>query len=730
MSMSVTPESNSELFQPLRKKSRRKWLYGGAAVIVVLGVGIPLVMKHLRGGSPISATQLYTVGYGSVTQTVSTSGTIQAPTALNLDFQGSANLNALITAVDVKVGQKVKAGQVLAKLDDSTEKISVEQAQASLKQANAGLAAAQARLAQDEQGVTSAQLAADKLAVTKAQTALSQAQQQYQYQLAAYNDRSSAQATVQSAQNALAQAQLALQSTNDTVAKDQQNLQNDESALQTAQQTLQNDIATYGNVTQAQVQAAAQTYQTQVGYYDSWINGGYGGANPYSTSMSNAKAVYDNLSTAYNTIQSDQQTITKDQQTIAADKLTLQTDEANQTQTQQKDELAVQAAQQNLQQAEANYNNRTSAQQSLSQAQNAVTNAQEALQSAQLTLHNDEQPSSNATIMSDEASVASAQASVQNAQANLQSAQLAEQETVLTAPISGVITQVNATVGQKPGSTTSATGTTSSSGGVIVMEDLNAKDLEVNLQVSESQIASVQPGDTVAITVPAYPNQNFSGTITQVYPVPQVSSNVTQYTVIATVNDSSGELKPGMTASAIITTAQKTHVLTVPAIALHQLGSREGVYVEGSASSSGSGFAGNAGGGNITQGSASGGSGFAGSGTKGSGSNGGGAGSRASGGSGGSRAGGGFAASGSKKNALIPAGSHFQPVQVGLMGSNTVEITGGLQAGDKILIVLPESVAAAQAQATSTFGGRGGFGFGGGFARGGGGGAAGGGGKG
>lgn len=279
------------------------------------------------------------------------------------------------------------------------------------------------------------------------------------------------------------------------------------------------------------------------------------------------------------------------------------------------------------------------------------------------------------------------------------------------------------------------------------MEDLNAKDMEVDLEVSESQVGDVKAGQSVTYTVDAYPNQTFTGTITQVYPTPTTSSDVTQYEVVATVDNSSGDLKPGMTASAEIQTENLTHVITVPAIALHDVNGIEGVYVEGKKpAGSGFKFAGGTGnsssGGSGTTNSSSGGTGgfggFAhGNGTSGSGTGGGYGGFSRGGSTGGSSTGssgsagtgsssgsqsGGFSFGGSKSgksssNPTVPAGTYFQPVQVGVMGTSTVQITSGLTAGQKILLTLPGETASALVQAESS--GTTGRGFGGAFGGGG-----------
>lgn len=722
--MGLSPQEESALVGTANGRRKKGWMYTSAAVIVVLGAGIPLAMAKMHPAQAITPTQLYTVSYGAVGQSVSTSGTVEAPTDINLNFQDTS---AKVTSISVKIGEAVKKGQVLATVDDATEKIAVQEAQASLTQAKltqenltqssliqaqASLSSAQAKLAQDKQGTASGQIAVDKLAIQKAQTALAETKVQYQDQVNSYNDRSSQAAAVTNAQDALTQAQQELNTQSDSTVMDQQKLTTDEATLKQDQTALSSTQSQYGDVTQAQVQAAYQKYEGEVSLSNFWIDSGYTGSNPYSAAVGNYQGEYSNLNSAYQAIQSAQSAVTKDQESITSDQTTLAADQASQTQSQQKAQATVTQDEQALQQAQANYNDRTSAQQSLDNAKNSVTQAQESLASAQLTLKNDEQPATQATIKSDEATIKSdeasiksnavsienAQASVQTAAAQLQTAQLNESETTLKAPMSGVITALNGQVGETVAQGASSSSSSSSTSGFITIEDLNSRDLEVNMQVSESQIGSIKAGQPLTLTATAYPNEQFKGTVTQVYPTPQVVSNVTEYTIIGTIDNASGHLKPGMSTSVTIQTASKTHVLTVPAIALHQVGAIEGVYVQGTPSGNTRGFAG----GNATA------TGGLANGT-----------GRQTGASGTSHTGTSHS-KGRSSQSGIPTGFYFQPVQVGLMGSSSVEVTSGLTSGEKILLVLPGKTATALVQSSSSGNGRGfGGGFGGGGARGG-----------
>ncbi|SIT09439.1 HlyD family secretion protein [Alicyclobacillus vulcanalis] len=773
---------------------RRRLIWAGAAVVVVLGVGIPVGISALRGGQTVYASSEYTVGYRNITQTISTTGTVASPSTLSLNFLQS---NAPVSDIYVKVGQKVQAGQMLARLDDSAQQIALQQARAQVMEAKASLMSAEAKLQQDESGATPQTLALDKNAIADDETAVQQAKQAYQLAVQAYNDRSSQEQAVQTAELNLTEAKQQLNAASDAVQLDEQQIAADQAAIKNAEQQLQTDQQSASNsetlaqqalqsdeqtlqadqqqlsedeqqlqkdennlqmveqenpnVTQQQVEQAYEQYQQELSFYNSWAQGGYAGTNPYTTAVNNAEQIYNNLNDAYQAIQnaqnavtqdqakvnqdqnaiqqvqiaiskdqaeiqqaqlSGQQTVAKDQETIQSDEqqlqneeIVLENDEAQAKLNQQKAEDTVLQDEQALQAAEQAYNDRTSAEQTLQQAKDNVTQAEEQLRTAELQLQNDETPASSSTIASDEAAVTNAQGQLVTAEANLESAEQADAETILRAPISGVITAVNGQVGELPnqgGSSASSSGGSSGTG-FIQLEDLNPTDLQVDLEVDESQIGQVKVGDPVTFTVDAYPNETFSGTIVQIYPTPTTTSDVTQYEVVASVNNASGKLKPGMTASATVVTSTLTHVLAVPAIALHQIGSIEGVFVVGTRPKSEHFSFTNETGTNPPLGNGSAHS-FASASARGSSGNQ--TGTFASRGTAGA-----FHAS------LAPKGTYFQPVQVGVIGQNEVQILSGLAPGEKILLTLPESTASTIVQSESSATP---FRFGGGFARGGG----------
>jgi multidrug efflux pump subunit AcrA (membrane-fusion protein) len=136
-------------------------------VIVLVGAGMGTWFATRPAASATVTTRVVTVGYGTIQQTASATGTIEAANTADVDFAVSGHVNA----VDVAVGQSVTAGQALASVDTTALTAQVDQAQATLD-------SDQSKLSADESSssTTSDQLTADDAQVTAAQSALTAAQ--------------------------------------------------------------------------------------------------------------------------------------------------------------------------------------------------------------------------------------------------------------------------------------------------------------------------------------------------------------------------------------------------------------------------------------------------------------------------------------------------------------------------------------------------------------------------
>jgi HlyD family secretion protein len=97
---------------------------------------------------------------------------------------------------------------------------------------------------------------------------------------------------------------------------------------------------------------------------------------------------------------------------------------------------------------------------------------------------------------------------------------------------------------------------------------LDLTKMQVDTNVSESDIGGIGEGRDATFTVDAYPGVPFSGTIRQVRLAPIAIQNVVTYNVVIGVDNKDLRLKPGMTANVSIVVAQRDNVLKVPNAAL------------------------------------------------------------------------------------------------------------------------------------------------------------------
>jgi HlyD family secretion protein len=120
---------------------------------------------------------------------------------------------------------------------------------------------------------------------------------------------------------------------------------------------------------------------------------------------------------------------------------------------------------------------------------------------------------SRAATKAAEAGLGQARASVSQAQAQLKVQQVNEDYTLIRAPFDGVVLVKNANVGDIISPFSSATST---QGAVVTMADMGT--LEVEADVSESNVAKVKAEQPVEITLDALPDMRFRGSVARIVP--------------------------------------------------------------------------------------------------------------------------------------------------------------------------------------------------------------------
>lgn len=159
-----------------------------------------------------------------------------------------------------------------------------------------------------------------------------------------------------------------------------------------------------------------------------------------------------------------------------------------------------------------------------------------------------------------EAQVKVAEAQVKQAEAALNSAELDLKYTVIRSPVDGIVVARNVEVGQTVASSFATPN--------LFLIALDLTKMQVDTNVSESDIGGITEGKEASFTVDAYPGVRFAGAIRQVRLAPINVQNVVTYNVVVAVDNQDLRLKPGMTANVSIVVAQKDQVLKVPSAAL------------------------------------------------------------------------------------------------------------------------------------------------------------------
>ena len=151
------------------------------------------------------------------------------------------------------------------------------------------------------------------------------------------------------------------------------------------------------------------------------------------------------------------------------------------------------------------------------------------------------------------AGVASAKAGVERARINLRYA-------TIVSPIDGIVLSRAVDIGQTVAASFNTPTLFSIAG------DLRA--MQVLASVDEADIGKIRTGQACSFTVDAYPDSQFTGTVSQLRLQPIVSSNVVTYNVMIDVRNPDFKLMPGMTANLTIAVDRRDDVLQVPASAL------------------------------------------------------------------------------------------------------------------------------------------------------------------
>ena len=198
-------------------------------------------------------------------------------------------------------------------------------------------------------------------------------------------------------------------------------------------------------------------------------------------------------------------------------------------------------------------------QSALQNQSNAVSTAQGTVDTAQVNLDQKQ-----AGTRPEDLAIAKAQ--IQEAQANIESIKSKLENAQIISPISGTVTQFDVKIGQL------------ASPNVPLISVMSNGGYEVDAGVSETDVGKILVGDKVSMTLDAFSNETFTGSVFYIAPAETNTGGVITYQVKISFDKIDSRLKSGLTANIDIETKHQDQVLILPQYAILQ--NDQGTFVE------------------------------------------------------------------------------------------------------------------------------------------------------
>ena len=495
-----------------RATARRTVAIRSATLAAPIALALVLASCATGSGTPTARTD--TVTRADITADVSASGSLSAVGTQNLGFATSGKL----TSVRVHVGDRVKAGQVLAKIDATAAKAALAQAKGNLHAQQAGL----------DRLISSTTVDGSQSTVSQANAIVD-----------ATTSQVAATADADDAAISRAKSQLAV----DEDAKDQANsaLKAVKRACRAASSSGSSAGAAAGTLAQQALQQLQSGDSAGAAQTLAQLNSQLGSAAPAGDAA------------ACSQVPSAQAAVTAAKQRVEADKTALVT-------AQQKKKVDAAAGQVAI----------ASAKQAAVAAQNGLNSS-----TADRPHGIDQQ---QALVDSAEAAVAGAQKTVNDTVLKAPSDGTIE---VVNGSSGEYVTPSTGTTAQAPGSpaaipgSAAATNVTGASrpGGTQFMVLSNVKKLQLVLPFEQSDAAQVRPNQKVTVQVDAVPDAALEGHVVSVAPSSTATSGAISYYVTVGLDQTDSKLRDGQTARGTVHTLEKDNVLSVSNAAVHRQGS-------------------------------------------------------------------------------------------------------------------------------------------------------------
>ncbi|WP_395088646.1 efflux RND transporter periplasmic adaptor subunit [Armatimonas sp.] len=497
--------------------------------LAVLGGGGYFLSKRLAGASAAAQKTQYKLGKaetGSVKKTVSSSGTLQAWKVVDIKARAGGEL----TYLGVDIGSKVTTGQLLARIDPLD-------VQTQLNLAKADERSALARRDQSQK-TWQLQVAQSKISVRDAQVSVR-----------------SAEATLSASQANLAASKARLL-TSRQQAETQPALTN--SAIANAQ-------ASYDQAKVQREQLDSTTQQLRAAA-DAAYKQAIANRDNARLLLDRQKALVERGFVSQQAVDSARASLEVAEATLTSAKIkqdtvgselrgSLESADARVAQT----KAALDQAQAGIADISNRKNSVLEAEASVKQTEAAVKQSEAALMRAKVAL--DQARTNIGTNDVRHYDVDTNNSSIVRATASRTNAETTLQRTEIRSPMGGVVLAKTVEQG-----TIIASAMGISSAGASMMTIGDTSRMYVDVVVDETDVANVDEGQKVDVSVEAYPGTSFEGKVIRVDPQAVVNQNVTSVHVRVEVDNSTPTfqlLKPGMNTTCQFVVKEVSNVLVV-----------------------------------------------------------------------------------------------------------------------------------------------------------------------
>ncbi|MCY4402103.1 MAG: HlyD family efflux transporter periplasmic adaptor subunit [Candidatus Poribacteria bacterium] len=483
----------------------KKLIITVAIIVVLIGAAAWVVFSRGKNGTdPALAPKIEVVKRGNFQMTIRATGNLEPL----LDVEVKSNVEGEVIELLIDDGSTVQKGDILVRLDpelykeeQKQAKADVDAAEAQLMQAKLNIELKKERLNSDKtQREAAVKIANANLETTKAES---------------LTRISSAETDIQSTKNlleqdniAVEQAKISLEQAKLSLAEYETSLNSSKVSLDTAKSDLERNKSLF-----EQELVSKQVLEDS------------------ESRHANSNTQYEN---AKKRVESQKQTLVSQERTIVARQTAIKTREAQ-----------LQYQKLNLQHLKKT---RAKAEE---ESQIRLDNSQTQLQELLLTINNEK--------LLTEQSRVSADANLLRRESSLKNQDERLAWTVITAPMSGTVTQLAIEEGEI---VTSGRSAFSQSPPIMTIADLSK--MVVKTFINEVDMERLENGQPAEIKIDAFQTQKYDGRVYEISPSGQQQDNIISFEVMIEVLDSSGRIKPGMSADVDIITYEEKNVLMLP----------------------------------------------------------------------------------------------------------------------------------------------------------------------